>query len=218
MMNAVIISDGGAFAKMIEIELSMMGIATRYSDGSDASLLAELIVADLDYCERFDCSLLGDGYKIGYYTADASAECRAAERCDEILRRPFLTSHFRALVSQKFSSERKSADFFSVSIADSVPISQKKAPEKERLSLNAEKRAAIYGGREILLSELEYKTLACLFERRGETVMREEISSLLGGDGNMPEVYICHLRRKIDNSLGKKMIYTVRGKGYMIKA
>ena len=33
----------------------------------------------------------------------------------------------------------------------------------------------------------------------------------------MGDVYICHLRRKIDNKLGLKLIYTIRGKGYMLK-
>jgi DNA-binding response OmpR family regulator len=68
------------------------------------------------------------------------------------------------------------------------------------------------------LSDNEYKVLSVLCENRGEAVPREEICSLLGvTDGNMGDVYICHLRRKIDNKLGLKLIYTVRGKGYMLK-
>ena len=45
-----------------------------------------------------------------------------------------------------------------------------------------------------------------------------ELSKLIGGaSGNMCDVYICMLRKKIDDQFGVKLIYTVRGKGYMIK-
>jgi two-component system copper resistance phosphate regulon response regulator CusR len=64
----------------------------------------------------------------------------------------------------------------------------------------------------------EYKVLSVLCENRGETVDRDRIYSILGAEeGNMGDVYICHLRKKIDNPLGIKLIYTVRGKGYMLK-
>jgi len=57
-----------------------------------------------------------------------------------------------------------------------------------------------------------------LYQNRGETVNRETIDMLLGADdSNMGDVYICHLRRKIDNKLGLKLIYTIRGKGYTLK-
>ena len=50
------------------------------------------------------------------------------------------------------------------------------------------------------------------------SVLREEIDAILSvDDGNMSDVYICHLRRKLDNKLGLKLIYTIRGKGYMLK-
>jgi DNA-binding response OmpR family regulator len=70
----------------------------------------------------------------------------------------------------------------------------------------------------IPLSDNECKVLSTLCQNRGEIVEREKIYALLGADeGNMGDVYICHLRRKIDNKLGLKLIYTVRGKGYILK-
>ena len=35
---------------------------------------------------------------------------------------------------------------------------------------------------------------------------------------NIIDVYINHLRNKIDGEFGKKLIHTVRGVGYMMKA
>ena len=79
-------------------------------------------------------------------------------------------------------------------------------------------KAAIWGDRIIPLSDNEYKVLSLLCENRREVVERERIYAELGAeDGNMGDVYICHLRRKLDNKLGIKLIYTIRGKGYMLK-
>jgi DNA-binding response OmpR family regulator len=79
-------------------------------------------------------------------------------------------------------------------------------------------KSAVWGDVRISLSDYEYKVLSLLCDNRCEVVEREQISALLGvDDGNMGDVYICHLRRKIDNKLGIKLIYTIRGRGYMLK-
>ena len=87
-----------------------------------------------------------------------------------------------------------------------------------KLVVDKESMTALYGEMKFPLSEYEYKTLSILCEKRGEVVTREEIAKILNFDsGNMGDVYICHLRKKIDNNLGLKLITTVRGKGYMLK-
>ena len=117
------------------------------------------------------------------------------------------------------------SDFLSVfdGIETSV-ISPKRSTGKVKynkphfLTVNEVANEAIWGDVKIPLSENEYKVLSLLCENRGEPVEREKIYLLLGAeDGNMGDVYICHLRRKIDNKLGLKLIYTIRGKGYMLK-
>ena len=37
------------------------------------------------------------------------------------------------------------------------------------------------------------------------------------GETNVPDVYIRHLRPKIDEAFGKKFILTIRGVGYYVK-
>jgi len=34
---------------------------------------------------------------------------------------------------------------------------------------------------------------------------------------NADNVYVSYLRKKLDDTFGVKMIYTIRGKGYMLK-
>ena len=54
-----------------------------------------------------------------------------------------------------------------------------------------------------------------LCNKAGSTVSREEILNLFdASDSNIAEVYICHLRGKLEAPFGIKVIYTVRGKGY----
>ena len=79
-------------------------------------------------------------------------------------------------------------------------------------------KAAVWGNQVIPLSDNEYKILSLLCDNRYKIVERERIYAALGAEyGNMGDVYICHLRKKIDNKLGLKLIYTIRGKGYMLK-
>ena len=65
------------------------------------------------------------------------------------------------------------------------------------------------------LSHHEMTLLQELCKANGEVVSRERIMELLGADdGNISDVYICHLRRKLDGQLGRTLIITERGKGY----
>jgi DNA-binding response OmpR family regulator len=60
--------------------------------------------------------------------------------------------------------------------------------------------------------------LTLLYERAGEPVSREELSAVLSSsEGNMCDVYICKLRTKLESVSNRKLIYTVRSKGYALK-
>ena len=69
----------------------------------------------------------------------------------------------------------------------------------------------------VALSEYEFKVLSRLCETPKVAVSREEPSELLesGSDGNMADVYICYLRRKLDRATERKVIRTVRSVGYV---
>ena len=73
-------------------------------------------------------------------------------------------------------------------------------------------------GEHFSLSPNEYSIVKALLDHRAEPVSRAELLALVGeSNANKVDVYVCYLRRKIDEKLGFKLIYTVRGKGYMIK-
>lgn len=79
--------------------------------------------------------------------------------------------------------------------------------------------AVIYKNRKIVLTEGEMKVLLCLGKAEGKPVGREKLLELFDAyDGNIADVYICHLRRKIEDPFGVKLIKTVRGKGYLLSS
>lgn len=74
-----------------------------------------------------------------------------------------------------------------------------------------------YRERNILLSDYEQRLLERLCRSVGEPVNREELNRLLGAEkGNISDVYICRLRRKLEAGGGKRIIFTVRNSGYKI--
>ena len=67
----------------------------------------------------------------------------------------------------------------------------------------------------VRLTKTEFLLLEALCESTDEPVSRERIIEILGdSDGNKADVYICHLRKKLERPSGKRMIFTERGKGY----
>ena len=76
-----------------------------------------------------------------------------------------------------------------------------------------------YKGRSITLSDHERTILTRLCECSGEPVSREELNALLGASGgNIADVYVCRLRKKLEDTDGRRVIFTVRSKGYKIVA
>ncbi|MGO1950526.1 MAG: response regulator transcription factor [Mycobacteriaceae bacterium] len=89
------------------------------------------------------------------------------------------------------------------------------------LTLDPAARQAFRGDEEITLTAREMAVLDFLLRRRGEVVTRQEIiANIWGdsftGDANIIEVYIGHLRAKVDRPFGRQAIETVRGVGYRL--
>lgn len=91
------------------------------------------------------------------------------------------------------------------------------------LRLDPAARRVSRGGIEVRLTAREVSLLEFLLRRRGEVVSKLEILSHVWddayeGDPNIVEVYIGHLRSKIDRPFGRDSIETVRGAGYRLVA
>jgi two-component system OmpR family response regulator len=91
------------------------------------------------------------------------------------------------------------------------------------LRLDPAARRAWRGQVEVELTPRELALLEFLLHRRGEVVSKREILEHVWdydfeGDSNIVEVYVWHLRNKLDRPFGRDAIQTVRGAGYRLVA
>jgi DNA-binding response OmpR family regulator len=91
------------------------------------------------------------------------------------------------------------------------------------LRLDPAARRASRGDTAIDLTPRELMLLEYLLRRRGDVVSKREIlehvwDAHFDGDPNIVEVYVAHLRNKLDRPFGRSAIETVRGAGYRLAA
>lgn len=90
------------------------------------------------------------------------------------------------------------------------------------LTMDSAAKIVKRGGKEIPLSSKEYALLEYLMHNRGIVLSREKIENHIWnfdyeGGTNVVDVYISYLRKKIDEGHDKKLIHTVRGRGYVLR-
>ena len=89
------------------------------------------------------------------------------------------------------------------------------------LRLDPAARRVWRGDVEVELTTREHSLLAFLMRHSGDVVSKQQILDAVWdvafeGDPNIVEVYIRHLRNKIDRPFGREAIQTLRGAGYRL--
>ncbi|PKM01977.1 MAG: DNA-binding response regulator, partial [Gammaproteobacteria bacterium HGW-Gammaproteobacteria-7] len=90
------------------------------------------------------------------------------------------------------------------------------------LTLDTSTRQALRNGRVIHLTAKEYDLLEIFIRNPRKVMTREVIFDRVwgydfGGESNVLDVYIRYLRQKLESNKESKLIYTVRGVGYVLK-
>ncbi len=202
--RAWVLCEDERLHRFFEIELAHLGLSVESPATSERP--PALVVADTDThpvealltaVVPADRPLLGFGYR----SADIP------EGRGLFLRRPFPLRTLEATLRQLAATAATSAS--------PLAHTEKAPPAADTtLHMDAEHMTVKVGGLSVELTPTEWDMLLCLYEHRGAAVSRDELSLLIGGGGNSVEVYICHLRRKLEKPLGRRMITTVRSKGY----
>ena len=91
-----------------------------------------------------------------------------------------------------------------------------------KVSIDQDRHEVCVDGNPVELTNYEFELLRILMENCNIVLDRERlINEIWGydydGETNVVDVYIRHLRTKIDDKYGIKLIQTVRGVGYVIK-
>jgi len=89
------------------------------------------------------------------------------------------------------------------------------------LRLDPAARTVLRGGEQVELTAREFALLEFLVRRAGDVVTRSELLDHVwdqnyDGSGNVVNVYIGYLRRKLEEPFGRPLIRTVRGAGYVV--
>jgi len=112
-----------------------------------------------------------------------------------------------------------------------IRVALKKNPSKAKtskilkvnnLEIDLEKYTVSYDTHGIDLTKREFDLLKYLVENKNIVLSRDRLLETVwgyeySGDTNVVDVYISYLRTKIDDRFNTKLIYTVRGVGYLLK-
>lgn len=91
------------------------------------------------------------------------------------------------------------------------------------LRVDTASRSVTRGGKTISLTGKEYALLEFMLSNQGVVLSRDRIEQKIfsydyEGASNMVDVYIRYLRKKLDEGFSPKLIHTVRGAGYVMRA
>lgn len=94
--------------------------------------------------------------------------------------------------------------------------------EHKGVTVNISSHEVSRDGKEIELTSKEYNILEYMMQNIGCVISRDKLSTHVwnydyDGGSNVIDVYMHHLRKKIDEDYDDKLISTVKGVGYIIK-
>ncbi len=219
-MKITIITKDTVFSRMLFWEISLFGAqvltfndfseeaAKDASDADFAVMGAEIFASyteEISELERTQIILFGYKSELSKLEMKIPAGFRVFERPFYV--QEFLSTIFErgdeALLGVRPAKRRKSA-------ADSLILGEKN-------------HTVSYRKETVELTQREFALLLLLIKNKGQTVTRAQAAKEVWGkadegDTNIVDVYVRYLREKLDEHFGIKIISTVRGVGYTIKA
>ncbi len=92
------------------------------------------------------------------------------------------------------------------------------------LVVDIQNRRVVRGSEEVLLTPREFDLLLYLLRHHGQTVTRQMLAEDVWREpnratplDNVIDVHVAHLRKKIDQGQGRKLLHTVRGVGFLLR-
>jgi DNA-binding response OmpR family regulator len=190
-IKACIISKNKELARFLALELENMYVDAVVCDTHDAAVWYDALIIDADIADsgiKQTCPVL----RIISGTASAG---------NDSLIWPSSLENIR----------EKLGSLLSVAVMDDASVEQIESNNVYAVS----EKVFIISGERVELSKNEALILTELCHACGGVVSRARIMELLSAtDGNISDVYICLLRKKLEKQLQKRLIFTHRNKGY----
>ena len=206
MPSLIILTTDARLGRVLADEAALYGMpalvcADAQGIDKDAWERASIVIADLD--SKLVGSIPEHVRVLGLCRDPESLSPRARRLAHVLLCRPFCMADLRAEIGMLGSTSPRE-----------VP-----APEQTRfseLALLEESRCVLMGNRQISLTDKEFAVFSLLVKSGASGVSKQALAELLDCEGsNEAQVYICHLRRKLEDAFGVRLIKTVRGVGYV---
>ncbi len=219
----LLIEDEVKLAQFIEMELTYEGYEVSIShDGLDGLTKArqsqpDLVILDwmmpelsgIEICRRLRAT--GNKVPIILVTAKDEISDRVAgldAGADDYVVKPFSIEELLARVRSNLRRTKEEN-------TDTLVF--------EDLSLNRRTREVLRSGQAIELTVREYELLEYMIIHSQQVLTRDQILEKVwgydfGGDSNVIEVYVRALRIKIEVNNLNRLIHTVRGVGYVLRA
>lgn len=222
-MRILVVEDARDMNRLIEKTLKKAGYSVDSCfDGEEA--LSYLLGAEYDAILLDVMMPKLDGYSLLKQLRDRNVETpvlfltardTVADRvkgldlgADDYLVKPFefdeLLARIRAMTRKRVGSRKNQ-----FSIAD--------------LTVDVQRRTVYRGGVEIALLPKEFSILEYMIRNQGIVLSREQLENQIwnyeySGNSNNIDVYISRLRKKIDGDRGIKLLHTIRGVGWVLRA
>ena len=199
-------------------------------------LFAALLFEDREYSDMLRYELISLGFEIAKNEKEADLILTEEEFLPYIEAKPavvFMRDDFEApsraektivfpFVFQRKELRKRLKELFSELVLTAAGENIPAPSDNIEILTLPDKKSALVGGETVPLSKTEWKMLSLLTlaAKKGKAVSREELEEAIGHDsekgGNIVDVYICRLRRKIEFPIGRRLIFTVRGSGYSL--
>jgi DNA-binding response OmpR family regulator len=220
--TVLIVDDEAAIREALERALRLEGFAVSTAEGGlpalahiaerpPAVVLLDIAMPDLDgvgVIERLRAA--GNDVPICVLSARNEVEDRVRglqAGADDYLVKPFA---LQELVARLYALLRRRPDMpAAVSVGD--------------LHVDPLKRIARRGERELELTRREFELLEAFARHPGQVLSREQLLQLVWGyefevDTNVVDVFVGYLRRKLEADGEARVIQTVRGVGFALRA
>lgn len=225
-VRVLIVEDEEQIARFTELELShegyevdkaadgRTGLSKAETGGYDIVLL-DIMLPELNGLEVLRRLRKSSDVPVILLTARDSVMDKVSgldSGADDYVTKPFaieeLLARIRVALKKKHTEEKKEEDPSVITLG--------------ALKVNTSAYSVTYDGTPIELSKREFDLLRILLQNRNIVLSRETLlTKVCGydyyGETNVIDVYVRHVRSKIDEPYGINLIQTVRGVGYVIK-
>lgn len=227
MSKILIVEDEEKIARFIELELCHEGYeVTKVSDGRDGLKLAEsgqfdlllldIMLPGLNGMEVLRRLRRASNMPVIILTARDAVMDRVSGLdlgADDYITKPFFIEELLARIRAVLRKHPA---------ATKIPVAAHTMLKCGRLALDEAAHEVWYDGHRIELTSREFTLLAYMMKNQNIVLSRDTLMAQVWGydyvgETNVVDVYIRYLRSKIDDVFQIKLIYTVRGVGYVMK-